>query len=89
MKTAGIFSFEVLGTMKGSDMENMVARHPILDRDSLIIVGEHVTAEAGTGCVHTAPGHGAEDFIVCKNYDLPVIVPVDSKGYMNADAGKI
>ncbi len=88
MKTAGIESFEVLGSMKGADMENMVARHPIIDRDSLIIVGGHVTLDAGTGCVHTAPGHGAEDFVVCQNYDLPVIVPVDDRGYMNADAGK-
>jgi len=45
----------------------MLCRHPFLDRDSVIILGDHVTAEAGTGCVHTAPGHGAEDFEVCKS----------------------
>ncbi|MCX7614772.1 MAG: isoleucine--tRNA ligase [Clostridiales bacterium] len=87
-KTAGIVSYKILGSMKGAELENMVAKHPIIDRDSLIIVGDHVTLDAGTGCVHTAPGHGAEDFVVCQNYDLPIIVPVDDKGYMNAHAGK-
>jgi len=52
----------------------MLCRHPFLDRDSVIILGDHVTAEAGTGCVHTAPGHGAEDFEVCKKYDIEVSI---------------
>ncbi|MDP4108966.1 MAG: isoleucine--tRNA ligase [Bacillota bacterium] len=88
IKTAEIGHYEILGSIKGSDMDRMSARHPIIDRDSLIIVGDHVTLDAGTGCVHTAPGHGAEDFVACRSYNLPVIVPVDSKGYMNEFAGK-
>lgn len=59
----------------------MVAQHPFIDRPSYIIVGDHVTLESGTGCVHTAPGHGVEDFEVCKNYPhIPVVVPVDDHG---------
>ncbi len=84
---AGLGEVRVLGTLKGKELEYMTARHPFLDRDSLIIVGDHVTSEAGTGCVHTAPGHGAEDWLVAQKYDLPVIVPVDDKGRMTAEAG--
>ncbi len=86
---AGIESYEIVGTMQGSELEYMTAQHPLMDRDSLIIVGEHVTLDAGTGCVHTAPGFGADDFIVCQKYpEIPMIVPVDSKGYATEDAGK-
>ena len=56
--------------------------------DSLVITGEHVTLDAGTGCVHTAPGFGADDFIVCQKYTIPIIVPVDGKGMATEDAGK-
>lgn len=87
-EAAEIGEYEVVGTFKGSELENIVCRHPFLDRDSLVIVGEHVTLEAGTGCVHTAPGHGAEDYDACRNYDVPMIVPVDGKGYLNEHAGK-
>ncbi len=88
MKTAKIESYEILATITGNELEYMVTSHPFLDRSSLIITGEHVTLDAGTGCVHTAPGHGAEDFVACQKYDLPIIVPVDNKGHMTADAGK-
>ena len=64
---------------KGKDLEHQKARHPFLDRDSLIILGDHVTKEEGTGCVHTAPGHGLDDFIVGKKYKLPAFVPVNEK----------
>ena len=88
MQAADIENYELVGKILGSDLEYMQARHPFLDRNSLIIVGDHVTAESGTGCVHTAPGHGAEDFEVCKNYkNLPVIVPVNSKGVLTSEAG--
>lgn len=88
MNVGEISNFEVLAVLKGSELENMQAEHPFLNRRSLVIVGDHVTTESGTGCVHTAPGHGMEDFEVCKNYkELPVIVPVDSKGYLTAEAG--
>ena len=87
-KAAGIEAYEIVGKYKGKDLENIVCQHPFLDRDSLVIVGEHVTLEAGTGCVHTAPGHGVEDYEVCRNYDVPMIVPVDDKGVLNKHAGK-
>lgn len=88
MQAADIENYELVGKILGSDLEYMQAHHPFLDRNSLIIVGDHVTTESGTGCVHTAPGHGAEDFEVCKNYkNLPVIVPVNSKGVLTSEAG--
>lgn len=64
----------------------MKAAHPLYDRDSLIILGEHVTLEAGTGCVHTAPGHGEEDFLVGQEYGLDVLNPIDDKGYFTDKA---
>ncbi len=88
MQAAGIESWEVLATLRGSDLEMMKTQHPIMDRESVIITGEHVTLDAGTGCVHTAPGFGADDFIVCQKYNIPIIVPVDGKGYATEDAGK-
>ena len=88
MKAAGIEDYETMGSFKGSEMEGMVAQHPFLDRDSLVIIGDHVTLESGTGCVHTAPAHGVEDFQVCANYpQLPVIVPIDAQGKMTEEAG--
>ena len=86
---AGIESYEVIGTTTGAELEYVKVQHPLLDRESLVIVGEHVTLDAGTGCVHTAPGFGADDFIVCQKYpEIPMIVPVDSRGYATEDAGK-
>ena len=88
MQTAGFDSWDVLGTLMGSDLELMRTKHPIMDRDSLVICGDHVTLDAGTGCVHTAPGFGADDFIVCQKYQIPIIVPGDGKGMTTKDAGK-
>ena len=88
MQAAGIDSWEVIGTLMGSDLELMRTKHPIMDRESIVICGDHVTLDAGTGCVHTAPGFGADDFIVCQQYKIPIIVPVDGKGMTTADAGK-
>ncbi len=79
---------KVLATLKGSDFELMAAKHPLLDQDSVILNGDHVTLDAGTGCVHTAPGFGGEDFEVCQRYDnaglthIGVPVPVNAKGVM-------
>ena len=88
-EAAGIESYEVVKTFKGRDLELMTTQHPFIDRESVVIVGDHVTLDAGTGCVHTAPGHGVEDFVVCQNYkDIPIIVPVDDKGYLNELAGE-
>lgn len=88
MKAAGIENYEVLGTVKGSELEYMKAYHPFMERESLVIVGDHVTLESGTGCVHTAPGFGVDDFEICRKYDeIPMVVPVDSKGVLT-DAGE-
>lgn len=88
MKAAGIADFEIFGSFMGKDLEGIQTEHPFMNRPSPIIVGSHVTLESGTGCVHTAPGHGVDDFEVCKNYpEIPVIVPVDGKGILTSDAG--
>ena len=76
----------VLQTMKGADLEHTTARHPFYDRTSLVMVGDHVTLEAGTGLVHTAPGHGEDDFLVSKRYGLPVLSPVDHQGKFTDEA---
>ncbi|MGD7048222.1 isoleucine--tRNA ligase [Rossellomorea marisflavi] len=73
-------------TVKGSDLEYIVTKHPIYDRDSLVILGDHVTTDSGTGCVHTAPGHGEDDFIIGKKYNLDVLCPVDDKGVLTDEA---
>lgn len=88
-QVAGKENYEVVATFKGSDFEYMKTAHPFLDRESVVIVGNHVTLESGTGCVHTAPGHGVEDYDVCRNYpEIPIIVPVDADGRLTAEAGQ-
>ena len=84
---AGITEFKILKKLPGTAFELMTAQHPFYDRESLVILGDHVTVETGTGCVHTAPGHGADDFNVCRKYpQLPLVTPVDSHGVMTEDA---
>ena len=78
---------EVLGLVKGSDLEYKQYMHPLYDRISPIIVGEHVTDTDGTGLVHTAPGHGEDDYRVGKLYNLDILCPVDDRGYMMKEAG--
>ncbi|WP_449539940.1 isoleucine--tRNA ligase [Ferdinandcohnia sp. Marseille-Q9671] len=85
-KEIGWESVSVVKTLKGSQLEHVVASHPIYGRDSLVMLGEHVTTDAGTGCVHTAPGHGEDDFIVGQKYGIGVLCPVDEKGYMTKEA---
>ena len=93
-KVTGIENFEILAEMKGDEFELMTAQHPLYDRKSVIILGDHVTLDAGTGCVHTAPGHGQEDYEVCRKYDqsgktdIGILVPVDDRGRMNELAGE-
>ncbi|CAM4022755.1 isoleucine--tRNA ligase [Staphylococcus schweitzeri] len=72
----------------GKELEYVVAQHPFLERESLVINGEHVTTDAGTGCVHTAPGHGEDDYIVGQKYELPVISPIDDKGVFTEEGGQ-
>ncbi len=92
-KAAGLEHLEILAEMKGDQFELMTATHPLFDRESVVILGDHVTLDAGTGCVHTAPGHGQEDYEVCRKYDasgktnIGMVVPVDDQGKMNEAAG--
>lgn len=79
---------KTLKEFRGKELERAVCRHPFIDRDSLVILGRHVTLEAGTGCVHTAPGHGEDDFYVGREYGLAVISPVDNSGRFTEEAGK-
>ena len=91
MKGCHIDEYEVLPeTVLGSELELMQYQHPFLNRKGLVILGDHVTLEGGTGCVHTAPGHGVEDFEVCVNHypQVPVVVPVDDAGRLTAEAGE-
>ncbi len=89
METAGITDYTTDGIFTGAELEGMKTVHPLYDRPSPIIVGDHVTLESGTGCVHTAPGYGVEDFEVCKNYDdIGILVCVDPKGRQTAEAGE-
>jgi isoleucyl-tRNA synthetase len=70
----------VLARFPGTKLERAVFRHPFLDRDSIGLLGDHVTLEQGTGAVHTAPGHGQDDFVICQRYGIPVYCPVDAAG---------
>lgn len=70
----------LVSTFKGADLERGLAQHPFIDRTSLVVLGDHVTQETGTGCVHTAPGHGPDDFKVGLKYDLEVLSPVSESG---------
>ncbi|XJZ28427.1 isoleucine--tRNA ligase [Bacillota bacterium Lsc_1132] len=85
-KEVGWESPEIVQKVKGTELENILAMHPLYGRDSLVMLGEHVTTDAGTGCVHTAPGHGEDDFYVGQKYGLDVLCPVDDKGCMTDEA---
>ncbi|HCG35641.1 MAG TPA: isoleucine--tRNA ligase, partial [Clostridiales bacterium] len=81
----------LLATFTGAELEGIICQHPFMDKESHLILGDHVTLESGTGCVHTAPGHGVEDFVVCQNYPFlkeNIVVPVDEHGKMNELAGE-
>ncbi|MBW4635200.1 MAG: isoleucine--tRNA ligase [Iphinoe sp. HA4291-MV1] len=86
---------EVLGTqltvkttVKGKDLEHSIYRHPLFERESPIVIGgDYVTTESGTGLVHTAPGHGQEDYMVGQRYGLPILAPVDDNGNFTSEAG--
>lgn len=81
-------TLELEKEFKGSELEYVETQHPFVDRVSLVINGLHVTTDAGTGCVHTAPGHGEDDYFVGQKYKLPVISPVDDKGVFTEEAGQ-
>ncbi len=85
LKELGISDYRVLETFSARPFEKKNCRHPFYDRDSLILLGDHVTLEAGTGCVHTAPGHGQDDYIVGLRYGLETYNPVDDTGRYRED----
>ncbi len=88
MEAAGIEKYEIIAKFLGSDLEGIKTEHPFMNRPSPVILGDHVTLESGTGCVHTAPGYGVDDFEVCKKYDdIGIVVGVDGKGVLTKDSG--
>ena len=88
MQAAGIDEYERIAEYKGADFEYIKAQHPFLDRESVLVCADYVTMDSGTGCVHTAPGFGADDYVTCRRYKIDIIVPVDDRGYQTEDAGK-
>ena len=88
IKVLGEPSYEIKKEFGGEQLEGITYRHPLFNRVSPVILGDHVTLDAGTGLVHTAPGHGADDYIVGKKYGLDVLCPVDSLGKMTKEAGE-
>jgi len=85
MKKIGKETFMVLEKFSARQIEGLKCKHPFIDRESLIILGQHVTLEAGTGCVHTAPGHGQEDYEIGQKYGLEIYAPVDDQGKFTQD----
>ena len=81
----GMEGQKVVGRFKGSDLEGQVAKHPLYDRDSVVVLADYVTLEAGTGCVHTAPGHGRDDYVTGMRYGLEIYSPVNEEGKFTDD----
>ena len=88
MAKCGFETFERVGKVKGSDIEGVEFKHPVFDRASVAVLADYVTTEDGTGVVHTAPGHGRDDFYTGAKYGLPVLCPVDERGVLTAEAGE-
>ncbi len=87
MKAAGIEEFTTVGSFTGKELEYCTAQHPFMPRTSLVIVGDHVTLDSGTGCVHTAPGYGVDDFEIGNKYNVGIVVGVDGKGVLTEESG--
>ncbi|MEG1987875.1 MAG: isoleucine--tRNA ligase [Oscillibacter sp.] len=88
MTIGGFQSYEIVETHPGAFFENMLAQHPFLDKTSRLLLADYVTMDSGTGCVHTAPGFGADDYACCRSYGMDIVVPVDDRGYHTEYAGK-
>ena len=88
MKIGGFDSYEILETHPGAFFENMLADHPFLPKTSRLLLADYVTMDSGTGCVHTAPGFGADDYQTCTRYGIKMVVPVDDRGRHTEYAGK-
>ena len=89
MEVGGVEGYTVLATHPGSFFENMLADHPFLPKTSRLVLADYVTMESGTGCVHTAPGFGADDYQTCKRYGMDMVVPVDDQGRHTDYAGNM
>lgn len=89
MKRYGMEDFQVIASVKGAVLEHQAVLHPWVEKNVPVILGEHVTVESGTGCVHTAPGHGEDDFLVGQKYHLPVDHKVDAKGCFVGDTAVV
>jgi isoleucyl-tRNA synthetase len=87
MAATEVSDYIILGTFAAKPFENRKCRHPFMDRDSLLVLADYVTADAGTGCVHTAPGHGADDYLTGLKYGLDILSPVDDGGIYTKEAG--
>ncbi len=85
---AGLDEYTTEGSWLGRELEAVVAKHPLFDRQSRIVLGDHVTIDQGTGSVHTAPGHGLDDYFVGSKYGLDVLAPIDNKGHFTSEAGE-
>ena len=88
MKVGGFDSYEIIETHPGRFFENMLASHPFLPKTSRLLLADYVTMDSGTGCVHTAPGFGADDYQTCLRYGIEMVVPVDDQGRHTDYAGK-
>ena len=88
MKLGGFEEYEIVETHPGAFFENMLAKHPFLDKTSRLLLADYVTMDSGTGCVHTAPGFGADDYDTCRRYGMDMVVPVDDQGRHTDYAGK-
>ncbi|HUV05400.1 MAG TPA: isoleucine--tRNA ligase [Armatimonadota bacterium] len=88
LRAIGVSDYKVIRTIKGSELEGAIFAHPIYERDSVVVLADYVTLTEGTGIVHTAPGHGREDFQTGQEYGLPTLNPVDASGRFTAEAGQ-
>ncbi len=88
MGIGGYTGYSIVETHSGSFYENMLANHPFLPKTSRLVLADYVTMDSGTGCVHTAPGFGADDYLTCKRYGMDMVVPVDDQGRHTDYAGK-
>ncbi|OWZ84148.1 isoleucine--tRNA ligase [Natranaerobius trueperi] len=88
MEKIQVSDYEIKEEFLGEELEGLKCQHPLFERESLLILGDHVTLEQGTGCVHTAPGHGQEDYEISKKYDLEVFSPINESGVFTDEAGQ-
>ncbi len=87
LSQAGVEDYEVTGSARGEDLTGLEYRHPFIDRECPVVSARYVTLEDGTGCVHTAPGHGLEDYATGLEHGLPIVSPVDATGHFTEEAG--